>query len=261
MMTIIIKNRLLRTATAGVLLALAQGCATGPNANPADPLEPFNRSVFKFNDGLDRAIVKPLATAYRDVTPSPVRTGVKNFFGNLNDVWSLVNNVLQLKPQESVETLLRVSFNTIFGFAGVLDIATEMRLQKHTEDFGQTLGYWGVGTGAYVVLPVLGPSTVRDTLARVVDVKADLVSQTDKVPVRNSLTTLRAVDLRSSLLGAGTLLEQAALDPYSFTRDVYLQRRRGSVGRDEATIEERYDLPETESAPRMSAVTPSPMVK
>lgn len=261
MTTGIIKKRLLRAAAAGLLLALAQGCASGPNANPADPLEPFNRTVFKFNDGLDRAIVKPLATAYRDVTPAPVRTGVNNFFGNLTDVWSLVNNVLQLKPQESVETLLRVSFNTIFGFAGVLDIATEMRLQKHTEDFGQTLGHWGVGTGPYIVLPLLGSSTVRDTLGRVVDVQADLVSRIDKVPVRNSLTTVRVVDARANLLGAGSMLEQAALDQYSFARDVYLQRRRSSVGRDEAAIEERYDLPETKAASRMSAISAPPIVK
>ena len=261
MTTGIFKNRFLRAAAIGLLLALAQGCASGPNANPADPLEPFNRTVFKFNDGLDRAIVKPLATAYQDVTPAPVRTGVNNFFGNLTDVWSLVNNVLQLKPKESVETLLRVSFNTVFGFAGVLDIATEMRLQKHTEDFGQTLGYWGVGTGAYVVLPLLGSSTVRDTFGRVVDIRADLVNRTDRVPVRNSLSTLRLVDARANLLGAGSMLEQAALDKYSFTRDVYLQRRRSLVGREEAAIEERYDLPETESAPRMSAISPPPMVK
>ena len=258
MTTEIIKKRLLRAAAAGVLLALAQGCATGHNANPADPLEPFNRTVFKFNDGLDQAIVKPLATAYRDVTPAPVRTGVNNFFGNLTDVWSLVNNVLQLKPQESVETLLRVSFNTVFGFAGVLDIATEMRLQKHTEDFGQTLGYWGVGTGAYVVLPLLGSSTVRDTFGRVVDVQADLVNRIDKVPVRNSLNTLRVVDARANLLGAGNMLEQAALDKYSFARDVYLQRRRSLVGREEAAIEERYDLPETEAPSRMSAIVRRP---
>ena len=237
-------KQLLRIAAAGLVLAWLQGCATGPNANPSDPLEPFNRSVFNFNDGVDRAILKPVATAYRDVTPSPVRTGVSNFFGNIGDVWSLVNNVLQLKPKESVETVMRISFNTIFGFAGVLDIASEMRLEKHPEDFGQTLGYWGVGPGAYVVLPLLGPSTVRDTVGTVVDAQADLVNRTDRVPVRNSLATLRVVNARANFLGADSLLDQAALDKYSFVRDLYLQRRQSLIRDAVPEPEQRYDLPE-----------------
>ncbi|MDB5967356.1 MAG: VacJ family lipoprotein [Polaromonas sp.] len=243
----------LRLAAAGLALALVQGCATGPN--PADPLEPFNRSVFKFNDGLDRAVLRPVATAYRDVTPSPVRTGVTNFFSNIGDVWSLVNNVLQAKPKESVETLMRISFNTIFGFAGVFDIASEMRLQKHTEDFGQTLGYWGMESGAYVVLPVFGSSTMRDTIGAVVDTSADLVTRTNRIPVRNSATGLRVVNGRANLLGAGDVVDQAALDKYSFTRDAYLQRRRSLIGRDAAEVEERYDLPE--GATPGAAATPA----
>ncbi len=253
---IMMKN-LLRTAASGLVLALAQGCAIGPNVNPADPLEPFNRTVFNFNDGVDRAILKPVATAYRDVLPSPVRTGVSNFFGNISDVWSLVNNVLQLKPKESAETLLRVSFNTVFGFAGVLDIATLMRLEKHTEDFGLTLGYWGVGSGAYVVLPLLGPSTVRDTFGKVVDVQGDLVAQTKRVPVRNSLAALRVVDTRSNFLDAGDVVDRAALDKYTFTRDVYLQRRRSLSGQEAGSTEERYDLPEVTSPPNAAPQAPA----
>lgn len=223
-------------------LALLQGCATGPN--PRDPFEPFNRGVTRFNDGLDEAIVKPVAQAYQDVVPSPVRTGINNFFGNLSDVWSMVNSVLQLKPQAATESLMRVSINTLMGMGGVLDWATEMGLQRHREDFGKTLGRWGVDTGPYLVLPVLGPSTVRDTAALVVDAKGDLVMQVDNVPSRNSLYVLRAVDLRASLLRAGEVLDQAALDKYSFTRDAYLQRR-GVVLDSNGDAEERYDLPET----------------
>ena len=231
-----------RIAAFGLVLALLQGCAVG--RNPADPLENFNRGVFSFNDGVDRVILKPVATAYRDITPSPVRTGVSNFFSNISDVWSLVNNILQLKPKESAETLMRLSFNTILGFGGVFDIATEMRLLKHPEDFGQTLGYWGVGPGAYVVLPLLGPSDLRDTIGTAVDVNADLINRSARIPVRNSLSTLRVVDTRTTLLGAGDLVEQAALDKYSFTRDAYLSRRSSLIGRDAAPVEERFDLPE-----------------
>lgn len=240
--------RTLRLAALGLLVAMAQGCATGPNANPADPLEPFNRTVFKLNDGLDRAIFIPVATAYKEVTPSPVRTGVNNFFNNIADVWSVVNNALQLKPKETLETGMRVLFNSIFGFAGVLDIGTEMRLARNKQDFGQTLGYWGVESGAYVVLPFFGPSSLRDTVGTVVDSSADIVNNVKNVPTRNSLIGLRIVDKRAEFLGATDVLEQASLDKYSFTRDLYLQRRANSIGRDigpkgTQPKEERYDLP------------------
>lgn len=227
---------------AGLLvLALLQGCAIGPN--PRDPFEPFNRGVTRFNDGLDQAIVKPVAQAYQNTVPSPVRTGVNNFFGNLSDVWSFVNNVLQAKPQAAVDSFMRVSVNTLIGLGGVLDWATPMGIERHSEDFGKTLGHWGVSTGPYLVLPVLGPSTLRDAAARVVDAKGDLVLQVNDVPVRNSLYVLRAVDLRANLLRAGEVLDQAALDKYSFTRDAYLQRR-GVVIDANGDAEERYDLPE-----------------
>lgn len=220
-----------------------QGCATGPNANPVDPLEPLNRAVFNFNDGVDRAILRPVATAYDQVTPSPVKTGVRNFFGNISDVWSVVNNLLQFKIKESLETFMRVSVNSTFGFAGVLDIGTEMQLSKNKQDFGQTLGVWGFDTGPYVVLPLFGPSSVRDTFGRVVDGSVDLVSNLPNVPTRNSLVSLRVVDKRAELLGATSILDQAALDKYSFTRDLYLQRRAASTGNDAAVKEERFDLP------------------
>ena len=248
-----------------LVVVLAQGCASNPspspNANPADPWESFNRGVFKFNDGIDRNVLKPVATVYRDVTPSPVRTGVSNFFSNISDGWSLVNNVLQLKPKESAETLLRLGFNTIFGFAGVVDIATSLRLEKHTEDFGQTLGFWGVRSGPYLVLPLLGPSTVRDAAGLVVDVQSDGVSQTKNIPARNSLSALRIVDTRENLLEATGMLDQAALDKYSFTRDIYLQRRRSLIRPDALEAEERFDLPEGTAVTRPGAVGPTPAVK
>ena len=230
-----------------LVLAVLQGCAMSPNANPSDPWEPFNRQVYSFNDGLDEAVLKPAATAYQHVTPQIMRTGVTNFFGNIGDVWSLVNNVLQLKPAESVETLFRVGVNTTIGLFGLIDVATELHLEKHAEDFGQTLGYWGAPAGPYVVLPLFGPSTLRDSLALPVDAKGNLVGGVDEVALRNSLVTLRLVDTRAKYLRAGRLLDAAALDKYSFTRDAFLQRRRGLIRDQKSEVnwdEERYDLPE-----------------
>jgi phospholipid-binding lipoprotein MlaA len=234
----------LRSACAGLFLVVLQGCATGPNANPADPMEPLNRTVFNLNDGLDRAIFKPVATAYKEITPSPVRTGVNNFFNNLADVWSVVNNALQFKPRETLETGMRVAFNTVFGFAGVLDIGTEMRLPRNKQDFGQTLGYWGIESGPYLVLPFFGPSSVRDSVGTVVNTQVDLVNNLRNVPTRNSLAATRVVDTRAEFLGATDVLDQVSLDKYSFTRDLYLKRRAASIGREVIEKEERFDLPE-----------------
>ena len=240
-------------AAATLVIALLQGCATGPQANPVDPLEPFNRGVYSFNEGLDRAVLKPVATAYQNITPSPVRTGVTNFFENISDVWSMVNNVLQAKPAEAVDSLFRVTTNTLWGVGGIFDVATELKIPKHKEDFGQTLGTWGLASGPYVVLPLFGPSSVRDTAGLAVDMQGDLVSQSNNVPVRNSLKTLDLVDTRAGLLRAGDLLDQAALDKYAFTRDAYLQRRKSLIGGNERTEpEERFDLPE---APPAAPVT------
>jgi phospholipid-binding lipoprotein MlaA len=219
----------LRRLGALALLVIASGCATGPNPNPADPFEPFNRGVSRFNDVVDDAVLRPAATAYREVLPSPVRTGVNNFFGNLSDVWSFVNSVLQLKLQHSAESFMRVNVNTVFGLGGLLDIATEAGIDRHSEDFGQTLGRWGVPSGPYVVLPLFGPSTLRDTAAWPIDRRGDLLRELNDIPVRNSLYFVRVVDGRANLLRAGQLLDDAALDRYSFTRDAFLQRRRNEV--------------------------------
>ncbi|RYF34062.1 MAG: VacJ family lipoprotein, partial [Comamonadaceae bacterium] len=220
----------LAPAAAGLVLALSLGgCATGPNANPSDPLEPLNRNVSKFNEGVDAVLLKPTATLYREAVPPLLRTGVSNFFGNLGDAWSTINNLLQFKIQYAAESLMRFSVNTTIGMGGFLDVASDMNLERHKEDFGQTLGRWGVPAGPYIVLPLLGPSTLRDTAALPVDWNGDIVTHVNPDSARNGLIGLRVVDVRSNLLRAGDVLEGAALDKYSFTRDAYLQRRRSQI--------------------------------
>jgi phospholipid-binding lipoprotein MlaA len=215
--------------TLSALGAMLGGCASGPNANPHDPMEPFNRGVFAFNDGVDRAVLKPVATAYRQVLPQPVRSGVGNFFANLEDAWSAANSLLQFKAQGAADNALRFGVNTFFGFAGLIDIASDLGIERHPEDFGKTLGRWGVSPGPFVMLPLLGPSTLRDSLALPVDYRFDIVSNIEHVPTRNTLKVINLVDTRSSLLNATAVIEGAALDKYSFTRDAYLQVRRNAV--------------------------------
>jgi phospholipid-binding lipoprotein MlaA len=218
--------RMIALALAAAVLA---GCAGMPGPNPRDPLEPFNRKMFQFNSDVDAIVLKPTATAYRAGVPPIVRTGVANFFGNLQDAWSFVNSVLQWRIQDAGESLARVQINTIAGLGGIMDVASELNIDKHKEDFGQTLGRWGVPAGPYVVLPLLGPSTLRDTLALPVDTKGDLVWRMPHSDERTSLYVLRAVDRRANLLRIGDVVDQAALDKYTFTREAYLQRRNADV--------------------------------
>ena len=219
------------------VLAALTACATGPNAHPLDPFEPFNRSVSRFNDELDRTVLKPVATGYKEAVPAFVRTSVSNFFNNISDVWSFINSVLQLKPADAADNFLRVGVNTVFGMAGLIDFASAFNIERHKEDFGQTLGRWGVRSGPYLVLPGLGPSTLRDTLALGVEfgARADPLRRFSDVPLRNSLYGLRVVDKRANLLNAAQVLDGAALDKYTFTRDVFMQIRRREVndGKDE----------------------------
>ncbi len=222
-------HRARQAMLAGLVVATCSGCATRPDANPRDPLESFNRGVYAFNTDVDRVIFVPVATAYRDITPRLVRVGVNNFFGNLEDVWSFVNSALQAKPKPAAENFFRVAVNTFFGLGGVLDVAREMRLERQREDFGQTLGHWGVPAGPYLVLPFLGSSTVRDTVALPVDAQGDLVQGINHIPTRNSVKLLDLVDTRAGLLSVSTALGEVALDPYSFTREAYLQRRANAV--------------------------------
>ncbi len=212
-----------------LVIATVCGCATRSDADPRDPWEPFNRSVFSFNDAADKAIFKPAATVYRNVTPALVRAGVTNFFGNLDDAWSFVNSLLQFKPISAADNFMRFSVNTVMGVGGIFDVASEMRIERHREDFGQTLGRWGFAAGPYVVLPLLGPSTLRDTVALPVDVRGDIVANMHPIATRNSLKVLDQLDTRASLLSFSDSLDEVALDKYSFTRDAFLQRRRNAV--------------------------------
>ena len=209
------------------LALLAAGCAT--SGDPRDPLEGLNRGVLVFNDAVDENLLQPAARLYRNVTPSGLRDSVRNFFGNLDDLYIGANNLLQGKVEQGLGDLMRVAINTTFGFFGIIDWASDMGLEKHNEDFGQTLARWGVGDGAYLVLPLLGPSTLRDTAALPVDWEGDPVLGHTPVDERNALTATRTVARRADLLGASSTLEEAALDRYVFLREAFLQRRRSLV--------------------------------
>lgn len=197
--------------------------------NPVDPFERFNRTMFVFNDKIDQYALKPVATAYKKVLPSFVQTGVYNFFGNLGDVWTAVNNVLQGRVADGVSDVMRFAINTTFGLGGLIDIGSDAGLQKHRQDFGATLGVWGVQSGPYVVLPLLGSSTLRDTAALPVDFAGDPLTYVNPDRARYSAAVLRVVDLRAGVLDASNLIEDAALDRYEFIRDAYLQRRAGKI--------------------------------
>ncbi|QKT02906.1 VacJ family lipoprotein [Ectothiorhodospiraceae bacterium 2226] len=216
-----------------IVLLLASGCASTPPAaerDPRDPFERYNRAVFQFNDTLDSTVVQPLAEQYVRVVPSPARSAVSNFFGNLGDVVIFANNVLQLKGEQATNDFVRIMVNSTFGLFGLIDIASEMGIEKNNEDFGQTLGYWGVPPGPYLMLPVLGPSTVRDGIGVGVDAwTLDPVYYADPRVVRYSAAGIRGVDTRAELLGASRILEEMALDRYAFLRDAYLQRRLSLV--------------------------------
>ena len=226
MMTLM--KRCVLPVLAGVLLLL-QGCATVHHADARDPWEPMNRRIYQFNDALDTVAIKPAAEVYVKVLPGMVRTGIHNFLGNLSDVWSMVNSALQLKGQATAETFMRINVNTFLGLGGVLDVASEMRLEKRKEDFGQTLGHWGVKPGPYLVLPLLGPSTLRDTLATPFDFKGDPSQVFKDEATRNSLSVTRVLDVRSGLLQTVDVIKAASLDPYTFVRDGYLQKRRNDI--------------------------------
>jgi phospholipid-binding lipoprotein MlaA len=205
------------------------GCAT-TGGNPRDPLEGYNRAMFSFNEGVDKAIVKPVASGYKTVMPEFARTGVINFFSNTGDVWIGVNNILQGKVGTGVSDFGRFGMNSTVGILGVLDVASNAGLEKHNEDFGQTLGRWGVGSGAYVVLPILGPSTVRDGLSLLIlDWRGNPLRYVGNIPTRNELIIVRAVDNRANLLDVSRMAEEAALDHYAYVRDAYLQRRRSLI--------------------------------
>lgn len=224
------------------------GAAT-PAAKPLppskkDPFESWNRKVFSFNEAIDTAVLKPVAQAYKDVVPEYVRGLIENAFGNIADAWSTVNHLLQGKFESSLQMGFRVATNSVLGFGGLLDIGSEIGLEKQPEDFGQTLGHWGMPSGPYVVLPVLGPSTVRDTAALPVDMQASPTALIDDTRAKLlTVTLVQIVSTRASLLGATRVLDDVALDKYSFLRDAYLARRQNQVydGNPPASPDEEED--------------------
>lgn len=229
-------------AVAALSALLLGGCATANNAK--DPLEGYNRAMFGFNEQVDKVVLKPAAQAYEFVLPEFVRTGVGNFIGNLEDPWIGINNLLQGKAADGLSDLMRFAFNSTFGLLGLIDIATPMGLPKHDEDLGQTLGSWGVGEGAYVVLPFFGPRTVRDSVALPADFLGQNPVRIDHVPTRNSYTALRVTHQRSTFLGAERTVDEATIDKYAYTRDFYLEQRRykvsdGNVAREYEDFEAR----------------------
>jgi phospholipid-binding lipoprotein MlaA len=236
----------LRLASTLALALALGGCASVPNqaagtaGQKADPWESWNRKVFAFNDSIDNAILKPVAEGYKAVVPSLVRTGVTNVFGNINDVWSTANQFLQGKVQDGFEMGMRVLVNSFFGLGGMLDPATEMHLTKRSEDFGQTLGRWGVGPGPYMVLPLFGPSTLRDTAALPLDRHFSPGTYPQDQAVRYSVSALELVNTRTNLLATTGLLDQVALDRYTFVRDAYLSRRVDQIY-DGAPPQENFD--------------------
>lgn len=221
-----------RALGALAVLAALQGCAVIGAKTPGDrvdPWEKWNRKVFDFNERLDDKVLKPVATAYSNVVPRPVRSGIDNFLGNAGDAWSAVNNFLQGKFTKGFEDVMRFGTNTLFGLGGVMDVATEFGLDHQYEDFGQTLGTWGFGPGAYVVWPLFGPSTVRDSVALPLDRAVSPALMINDGVVKWEITGLQVINTRANLLGASRVLDDIALDKYTFLRDAYLQRRRSLV--------------------------------
>jgi len=240
-----------------IAVMLLGGCASA--GNPRDPLEPLNRGIYQFNDAVDTVLFRPMAEVYQ-VLPQFVRTGIGNFFSNVQDVIIALNNLLQGKVTDAGLDLCRIIVNSTVGILGLIDVGTEIGLEKHQEDFGQTLGRWGIGTGPYIVIPFLGPSTVRDGFGLIGDWKTDPLTYLEPTRTRNAAYGLYFLNRRAELLSASRILEIAALDPYEFVRDAYLQRRRNLVydgnppDEDDPEIEAR---PKT-AAPEVKPATPTP---
>ena len=220
-------KRVLSVALAAAFVGGFSGCASTAN-NPKDPYEGFNRARFSVNEGVD-VVLKPVAQGYDAAAPLPVKAGIGNFFGNISDAWTAINNFLQGKGSEGLSDVGRVLVNTTLGIGGVFDVASEMGLEKHAEDFGQTMAVWGVPEGSYLYWPLIGPRTTRDSFGWLVDTYADPVWYVDNVAVRNTLVGVRFIDVRASLLPTDKVVEQAAFDKYSYIRDAYLQNRRSVV--------------------------------
>ncbi|PMS34699.1 phospholipid-binding lipoprotein MlaA [Trinickia symbiotica] len=254
MQTTHVKNVALAIAAA----ALA-GCASVQTPTPGDPLESLNRGVFKFNDTVDTYALKPVAKGYQRVVPDPVRKSVTNFFSNVGDVYIAANELLQLKIADGVGDIMRVTINTIFGVGGLFDVATLAKLPKHSSDFGITLGHYGVPSGPYLVLPLLGPSTVRDAAGLVVDYYGNPLSYVQPSSVSWALYGVNLINTRANLLGTTDVLQAAAIDKYSFIRGAYLQRRRFLIsGGDGAVPSYEQPPPNYDDGSSGAAPTPAP---
>ncbi len=218
-----------RQALGVVLFLLLQGCASLHGPDPSDPLEPINRKVTAFNDVADDLVLRPVAIIYGQALPTVVRKGISNFFSNQSDVMSVFNSLAQLKLEAASRNAMRVAINTTLGLGGIIDWASEFKIDKHKEDFGQTMAFWGVSSGPYVVLPFFGPSTLRDSFGLWVDNKTDVNQQVTDIGARNTLTILRLTDKRERYLSLSDAVKQASLDPYTFTRDAFLQKRLNDI--------------------------------
>ncbi|MGN4190092.1 MlaA family lipoprotein [Burkholderia gladioli] len=260
--------RLRNTVLAVAAVAAMSGCATVQTPTKGDPFEGFNRTMYKFNDTVDTYALKPVAKGYQWAVPQPVRDSVTNFFSNIGDVYIAANNLVQLRIADGVGDIMRVVINTVFGVGGLFDVATVAKLPKHTADFGLTMGHYGVPSGPYVVLPFLGPSTVRDTAGLAVDYAGNPLTYVSPDALSWSLFGVNLINTRANLLGAGDVLDAAAIDKYSFVRNAYLQRRQsliaasgGPGGRKAAASVPdyssdalpKYDVPEDGSAPAAPA--------
>jgi phospholipid-binding lipoprotein MlaA len=237
---------LIKTSLLAITLLLS-GCATTQHSEEVnDPLEGYNRAMYSFNDTLDRFIVKPVAKGYDAVLPDPISQGITNFFSNLNEIRTIVNDLLQFKFAQAADDTGRFLLNSTVGVAGIFDVAGHAGHEKNNEDFGQTLGVWGVGPGPYFVMPIFGPSTIRDGVGSFVDFNTtDPIAYIDHVPTRNQLYGLKFVNTRANLLSVEKVLDEAALDEYSYVRDAYLQRRLDLVY-DGNPPEEDFDVFEDE---------------
>ena len=209
---------------AALLLAIGlSGCANSPN----DPLEGYNRQAFYFNEMLDTVVIKPAAHTYQDLTPNPVQTALSNFFANIGDVWIAFNNFLQGRGDEGFSDVSRIIVNTFAGLGGLIDVASEAGLPKHSNDLGRTFGVWGASAGPYFVIPLLGPSTIRDTIAAPADYWfGDPITYVSHDTVLWSAIVLRGIIRRSALIDAASVIDDAAIDKYEFVRDAWLQRRQ-----------------------------------
>ncbi len=230
-----------RNVALAIAAAALAGCASVQTPTPGDPLESLNRGVFKFNDTVDTYALKPVAKGYQRVVPDPVRKSVTNFFSNVGDVYIAANELLQLKIADGVGDIMRVTINTIFGVGGLFDVATLAKLPKHSSDFGITLGHYGVPSGPYLVLPLLGPSTVRDATGLVVDYYGNPLSYVEPSSVSWSLYGVNLVNTRANLLATTDVLQAAAIDKYSFVRGAYLQRRRFLITGGDGAAAPNYD--------------------